>query len=60
VGDVDGDRDVDILDIASMASIYGANYTDPWYDRRCDMDLDGDVDLFDIVRAAGNYGKSWS
>jgi parallel beta-helix repeat protein len=58
-GDVDGDRDVDIFDIASMTGVYGVDYPDPRYDRLCDMDLDGDVDIFDMVKAAGNYGQSW-
>jgi len=59
VGDVDGDRDVDIYDIVRIGIAYGAEYPDPRYDRLCDMNLDGDVDIFDIVIAAGNYGDSW-
>jgi parallel beta-helix repeat protein len=59
LGDVDGDRDVDIFDIVRMASCYGVIYPDERYDRLCDMDLDGDIDIFDIVKAAGNYGESW-
>jgi parallel beta-helix repeat protein len=58
-GDVDGDRDVDLLDIVQMASVYRVAYPNPQYDRRCDLDLDGDVDLFDVVKAAANYGQSW-
>ncbi len=58
-GDVDGDRDVDIYDIVTMASAYGSGEGDPAYNANCDLDSDGDVDIFDIVAAAGNYGERW-
>jgi len=58
-GDVDGDHDVDIFDIVSMAGVYGVSKPDPQYDPYADIDNDGDIDIFDIVAAAGNYGQSW-
>ena len=58
-GDVDGDSDVDIFDIVSMADIYGTQKDDPDYNQYCDIDGDGTVGIFDIVIAAGNYGESW-
>jgi hypothetical protein len=58
-GDLDGDRDVDIFDIARLAGLYGVNYPDWRYNRRWDMDLDGEIDILDVVIAAGNYGKRW-
>jgi len=57
VGDVDGDRDVDIYDIVRMAGVYGVSQPDPRYDPNCDIDGDGDIDIYDIVAAAGNYGQ---
>ena len=57
-GDVDGDRDVDIFDIAKMAGVYGVKEPNPRYEPNCDIDGDGDIDIFDIVKAAGNYGES--
>jgi hypothetical protein len=59
VGDIDGDRDVDIFDIVMMAGVYGVRLPDPRYNPNADVDGDGDIDIFDIVAAAGNYGKSW-
>ena len=59
LGDVDGDRDVDIFDIVKMAAIYGVAKPNPDYDRTCDWDSDGDIDIFDIVTAAVNYGAIW-
>jgi hypothetical protein len=59
VGDIDGDRDVDIFDIVKMAGVYGIRWPDPRYNPNADVDGDGDIDIFDIVAAAANYGKSW-
>ena len=58
-GDVDGNKEVDLFDIAKMAGGYGVEYPDPRYSPESDLDADGDIDLFDIVAAAGNYGDSW-
>jgi len=59
VGDVEGDRDVDIYDIVSIAGAYGTQKGDPQYIPNCDIDGDGDIDIFDIVIAGGHYGESW-
>jgi hypothetical protein len=59
LGDVEGDRDVDIFDIVILVDAYGANKGDPKYAPNCDLDGDGDIDIFDIVVAAGNYGYEW-
>lgn len=59
LGDVDGDRNVDIFDIVLMAGGYGTKPPNPKYLPDCDIDGDGDIDIFDLVAAAGNYGKSW-
>jgi len=56
-GDVDGDGDVDIFDITSMAAIYGVVKPNPAYSPNRDIDDDGDVDIFDVVTAAYNYGQ---
>ncbi len=57
-GDVDGDYDVDIFDIVTMAGDYGSNDGDPEYDPISDINGNGAIDIFDIVIAAGNYGES--
>jgi parallel beta-helix repeat protein len=57
-GDVDGDRDVDILDMVSIAGKYGKYIPAVWPLPPQDVDGDCDVDIFDIVIAAGNYGES--
>lgn len=54
VGDLDGDGDVDLGDLATLLSNYGmtegAVYTDG------DLDGDGDVDLSDLAELLAHYG----
>jgi len=59
LGDVNGDRDVDIFDIVLMAGIYGMTEKDQQFISNCDIDGDGDIDIYDVVIAAGNYGQNW-
>ena len=53
-GDLDGDRDVDIADLATLLAHYatpsGAGYSDG------DLDSDGDVDLADLAALLAVYG----
>lgn len=58
-GDVDGDYEVDIFDIVTIASDYGVVEGDPEYDPISDINGNGVIDIFDIVIAAGNYGSSF-
>jgi len=55
-GDMDGDCDVDILDIMLVASHWGASQGQPNYDARYDLDCNGDIDVVDIMRVAAQWG----
>ena len=54
-GDVDGDCDVDILDIMLVAGRWGTQQGDTGYDPHYDMDSDGDVDVVDIMFVASRW-----
>ncbi len=55
-GDLDGDDDVDIADLAELLGSYGtttgAVYTDG------DLDRDGDVDIADLAALLAVYGTT--
>jgi hypothetical protein len=54
VGDLDGDGDVDLTDLAALLGNYGMTSGATWADG--DMDGDGDVDLTDLSALLSNYG----
>jgi hypothetical protein len=56
-GDVDGDGDVDISDLALLLSAFGACAGDPDFNAAADIDLSGCVDLADLATLLGNFGS---
>ncbi len=55
IGDLDGDHDIDLADLAIMLAGYGM--TDPHFEDG-DLDGDGDVDLTDLSLLLGVYGTT--
>jgi parallel beta-helix repeat protein len=57
-GDVDGDRDIDIYDIVTIASIYGSKLGESSFKLNADIDSDNRISIYDVVIAASRYGYS--
>jgi len=59
VGDVNGDRIVNILDITQILTSYGSagEGTRNW-NPRADLNRNGRIDIMDFVIAAGKFGKN--
>ena len=55
-GDLDGDGDVDLSDLAAMLSGYGLCSGDPGFNPTADLDASGCVDLGDLAALLANYG----
>lgn len=55
VGDVDGDGDTDLADLAALLAAYRSVIGDPNYNPNADFDNDGDVDLGDLAFLLADY-----
>lgn len=57
VGDVNGDGKVNILDIATVAIIFGSHKEDPDFRLDCDFNRDDLINILDLAAAAKNFGE---
>ena len=55
IGDLDGDRDIDLADLAQLIANYGEMNGMTYEDG--DLDGDGDVDLSDLAELLARYGE---
>jgi len=57
-GDLDGDFEVRLVDLVTLARAYGSKPGDPPWNPNADLDDNGVVGLADLVIMAKNYGKT--
>lgn len=58
LGDVDGDRGVDVFDLFALSRAYGSGSGDPNWNPDCDFNRDDKVDDSDLSDLNQNYGRS--
>lgn len=58
-GDVDGDFDVDILDVVKITGVYGTKRGDAAFSANSDLNNDGIISILDVVRCTGHYGEKY-
>ncbi len=56
-GDLDGDCDVDLADLAALLGCYGTCAGDEDYNPDADFDDSGCIDLADLAELLGHYGE---
>jgi parallel beta-helix repeat protein len=59
LGDVNGNRQINIIDIAAIAIAFGSHLGEDRYRLNCDMNLDGAINIVDVSVAARNFGLSY-
>lgn len=60
VGDVNGDKTVDIYDIVKAAGAYGSRVGDPDWNPLADLAPQyGKIDIYDLVTCASHYGETY-
>lgn len=57
--DVNRDGKLDILDLASVASVFGASPFSPRWQPAADANGDGTIDITDLATVAVNFGHSY-
>ena len=57
-GDVNGDGEINIIDIAAVAIAYGSNVGDSKYRLICDLNRDDTINILDISLVAKSFGES--
>ena len=59
-GDVNGDHNVNIVDLVSVAGIFGLKSTDPGFNSHADLNSDQLISIVDLVLVASDFGASCS
>ena len=55
LGDITGDKKIDIYDVVSVANVYGAKLGDPTWNVQIDLKRDDKIDIYDVVIVTARY-----
>jgi hypothetical protein len=55
-GDINGDGQVDVVDLLHFVDAFGSVAGDGYYDPACDFNGDGSVDVIDLLTMVENFG----
>jgi len=58
-GDVDGDFNVDIVDVVKITRIYRYEARHPYFDPDADINGDGLISILDVVICTSHYGEKY-
>ena len=56
-GDINGNKEVNIIDVILITGIYGAKRGDPTFNPNSDLKEDGVIDIFDVILCTSHYGE---
>lgn len=59
LGDVTGDKIVNIYDVASITAIYGVKVGDPKWNVQADLVRDNVINIYDVTTATIRYGQKY-
>jgi len=59
IGDVNGDRVVNLFDGVILSLAWTASPSDPQWNIKADVNHDGHIDILDGTRVSINWGKTW-
>jgi PKD repeat protein len=60
LGDVNGDKQINIYDIVLLTSVYGTKVSDPLWNPQTDLYPDGKIDIYDVVIATSKYDYKYA
>jgi len=58
IGDVNGDKIVDVFDLIKVAIAFGSKPGDPSWNPNTDLKEDNLIDVFDLIRVAIHFGET--
>ncbi len=58
-GDVDGNLNVNILDVVKITGCYSSKKGDPPYNPNSDLDDNDVINILDVVKCTGHYGEKY-